>query len=54
MNDEIEELALEDHIELSQRTAKLLPKLVEVLRELPAAYRDKAIRAATILLQEVP
>lgn len=52
MNDETEQLALEDHMDLAQQTAKILPKLVEVLRELPPLYRRKAVEAAIVLLQD--
>lgn len=52
MTDQAEELALEDHLDLAQQTAKTLPKLVEVLRELPPLYRRKAVEAAITLLQD--
>lgn len=53
VNDPAGELALEDHIELSQRTAKIIPKLVEILRDLPHPYRQRAVDAAMVLLQDV-
>lgn len=50
---ENEELAIEDHIEMATATAKVLPKLVELLMPLPPVYRRKAVEAAIVLLQDV-
>lgn len=46
--------ALEDQIASITATAKLLPKLFDLLMTIPSAYRPRALKALDILIRDLP